>query len=99
MTEAELLASVRDACAWFGLRCYHTHDSRRSEAGFPDLVIVGRRVIFAELKAHSRVSRAQLEWLDALRDAGARVYLWRPENWPDQITRELRAIALRGIRE
>ncbi len=33
-----------------GYRCYHTHDSRRSQPGFPDLVAVRDRVIYLELK-------------------------------------------------
>lgn len=94
MTEAELLRNVREACAWLGLRCYHTHDSRRSVAGFPDLVIVGRRVAFVELKSASRITRAQQAWLDALAAAGSWVYVWRPEHWPDQITECLREIAV-----
>ena len=63
-----------------GWRCYHTYDSRRSEPGFPDLVCVRPgRLVFAELKTtHGRVTEAQSEWLDALRQTGqAEVYLWR----------------------
>lgn len=93
MTEAALLANVVEACRWLGLRCYHTHDSRRSVAGFPDLVIVGRTVAFVELKANSRTSRAQRDWMQALAGAGAYVQLWRPEQWPDVIMAQLRAIA------
>lgn len=97
MTEAELLNNVRSACAWLGLSCYHTHDSRRSVAGFPDLVIVGRQVAFVELKAASRISRAQQAWLDALVAAGAQVYIWRPQHWPDDIMTALREIATRAL--
>lgn len=85
MTEAALLANVVEACRWLGLRCYHTHDSRRSAAGFPDLVIVGRRVAFVELKANSRISREQQAWIDDLAAAGEWVYVWRPVHWPDRI--------------
>lgn len=97
MTEAVLLANVVEACRWLGLRCYHTHDSRRSVAGFPDLVIVGRRVAFVELKANSRISRAQQAWLDALGAAGQWVYVWRPEHWPDEIMSHLNEIKGRTI--
>lgn len=93
MTEAQLLANVREACAWLGLRCYHTQDSRRSVAGFPDLVIVGRRVVFRELKVASRTSTKQVEWLAALAAAGADATVWRGDEWPDAIMAELREIA------
>lgn len=52
-------------------------------AGFPDLVLVRERVIFAELKAEGgRLSRQQDGWLQALGEAGAEVYEWRPSQWP-----------------
>jgi VRR-NUC domain len=75
-----------------GWRCYHTHDSRRSHAGYPDLTMVrGDRLVFAELKAETgRVRPAQAEWLAALERCGAvETYLWRPSSWPE-IERVLR---------
>lgn len=64
-------------------RVYHTHDSRKSTPGFPDLVLVRDRVIFAELKtATGRVEPAQQEWLDAITHAGVTSALWRPADWP-----------------
>lgn len=57
--------------------------------GFPDLVLVRDRVVFAELKS----SRGQLRpeqrvWLDRLRDAGAEAYVWRPDDF-DQVAQVL----------
>jgi VRR-NUC domain len=53
-------------------------------AGFVDLVLVRERVVFAELKAaKTRITRAQIQWLDALADAGAEVYVWRPGDWQE----------------
>ncbi|NHI19925.1 VRR-NUC domain-containing protein [Phycicoccus endophyticus] len=79
------------------LRCltYHTHDSRRSNPGSPDLVIAGRRgVLYRELKtATGRLSRAQDEWLSTLVLAGANAAVWRPEDWPVRIHREIRAVS------
>lgn len=64
---------------------YHTHDSRLSVAGFPDLVMVNpltRRTLFVELKAQNgRVSADQEVWLDGLRIAGQFAEVWRPSDW------------------
>lgn len=50
-----------------GYRVYHTHDSRRSEAGFPDLLAIrGPRLLAIELKVgRRRVTDEQREWLRA----------------------------------
>jgi len=63
----------------FGWLVYHTHDSRRSQPGFPDLVLVRDRVLYRELKAATgRVSAEQQVWLDRLERAGADAAVWRP---------------------
>ena len=83
--EASLLDNVRRTARLYGWRTYHTHDSRRSEPGFPDIVMVrGSRLVFAELKtARGRVTPDQRAWLDALHGVGApEVHLWRPDDWP-----------------
>ena len=97
MSEAQLLAIIRRACRTLGLLCYHTHDSRRSEAGFPDLVIVGERVIYRELKsARGRVRPEQRVWLDALVRAGQDADVWRPDDLHSgRIIRELVALCRR----
>jgi len=80
MTEKDLLEQCRAAAKVLGLLCYHTHDSRRSEPGFPDLVIVGRRgVLMRELKTErGKVTVAQTVWLNALDDVGVDADVWRP---------------------
>ena len=65
--------------AW---KAYHSYFSDRSEAGWPDLVMVRERVVYAELKAMKGVvSARQQEWYDALIAAGAEAYIWRPCCW------------------
>ena len=72
-------------------RWFHCHDSRRSPAGFPDLVLVrGSKLLFRELKtATGRASAAQLEWLESLQRAGQDARVWRPADWAS-IVAELR---------
>ncbi len=66
-----------------GWLVYHTFDSRRSEPGFPDLVLVLNRVIFAELKSkEGRQTAEQANWADALVEAKAEFHFWRPVDWP-----------------
>lgn len=83
MTEAQLQEAVVALARLQGWLAYHTHDSRHSAAGFPDLVLVrGDRVLYRELKdARRRVTPEQQEWLDALDAAGQDVDVWRPEHW------------------
>lgn len=87
--QAKVVALAR-ANAW---AAYHTHDSRRSEAGFPDLVMLRRgRLVVAELKVGSNKTTAdQDKWLALFADLpGARVFRWRPEDW-SEICKELEA--------
>jgi hypothetical protein len=85
MREEQFQQKVVDLCNWYRLLVYHTYDSRRSQPGFPDLVIVGKSgVIFAELKSSTgKVSLNQSEWYERLRAAGAKAYIWRPEDWEE----------------
>ena len=58
---------------------YHTYDSRRSEPGFPDLVLVKDRVLYRELKTETgRLSGKQKAWGERLRRAGQSWEVWRP---------------------
>jgi len=75
--ETDVQAAILHVARLRGWRSYHTFDSRRSAAGFPDLVLVRDRVVFAELKRQGALPRRdQVEWLDALAAAGCEVYLW-----------------------
>jgi hypothetical protein len=86
--EADFLRAVTDLATLAHWLVYHTYDSRRSQAGFPDLVLVrGEKLIFAELKTNrGRVRPSQWEWLNALTDIAqgqsrVSIYLWRPRDW------------------
>lgn len=99
MREREWQAQVIEAARLLGWRVYHTHDSRRSEPGWPDLALVRDRLVMAELKtANGRVSTAQEGWLDALQAAGVETYLWRPSDW-DAVIATLKATRPKGLQE
>lgn len=68
MTEDELQQAVIAHAEAHGWLVYHTHDSRRSQPGFPDLCLVKPpRVLFIELKSENgRVQPEQQKWLDTL---------------------------------
>lgn len=92
MSEKALQSAVIELARLLGYSVYHTHDSRRSTPGFPDLCIAGHnRVIFAELKtARGIVSIEQTFWLGLLRQRNE-TYTWRPSAWTSgEIERVLR---------
>ncbi len=83
ISEKEFMAAVVQEARRFGWLVYHTHDSRRSEPGFPDLVLVHPgwgRIVFAELKVKARLTSHQEQWLRSIRQAGGLACLWRPED-------------------
>ena len=85
MTERQLQDAVVRLARMSGWLVYHTHDSRGSAPGFPDLCLAREgRLVFAELKsARGRVTPAQRLWLDTLRAGPAEAYLWHPMDWLD----------------
>lgn len=88
--ESQFQADVIRFARHHGWKCYHTHDSRKSEPGFLDLVMARDRVIFAELKMpDGRLTPEQVEWLEFLARAGAITRVWRPQD-AAEIERELR---------
>ena len=89
MTEKNFQGNVEKAARMLGWRHYHTYRAKRSEEGFPDLVLARERIVWAELKTDSPRSQAtpdQRKWLTALADAGEEVYLWRPRHWEELVT-------------
>lgn len=84
MRESVLQGKVAAYARQRGALHYHTHRSEKSEEGFPDSVIVGNWVMFRELKSDSdsaTVSKAQRDWIERLRAAGADVDVWWPIDW------------------
>lgn len=84
MTERQWQQQVIDLARLLQWSYYHTFDSRRSNPGFPDLVLWKDRTIFAELKTnHGRLTAEQRRVAEALARAGAEVYVWRPRDLDD----------------
>jgi len=91
--EGALLAAIRKLAASNHWEAYHTHDSRKSPAGFPDLALCnGHSLLLYELKnATEHPTKAQQHWL-ALLATTTRLEsgLWRPADW-EAIVRRLEA--------
>ena len=101
MTEAELQEAVRRMCADLGLYHYHPHDSRRSQAGWPDSVIIGPAgIIFRELKTQAgKLSSEQRHVGYLLTGAGLSWEVWRPADLLDgTIGAQLAALAGHRVR-
>lgn len=81
-SEEEFQARVIELAKSLGWKHYHTRDSRKSVAGYPDLTLWRDRVIFVELKAaNGTVSAAQSTVHEDMLAAGAELYVWRPADW------------------
>ncbi|UQA93784.1 VRR-NUC domain-containing protein [Streptomyces halobius] len=85
MTEEQFRRHVRQLAALRGWAlAYHTHNSRRSDAGWPDEVYghpKANRILFAELKTNTgRIRPAQRDWLRHLAACGLETALWRPRD-------------------
>ncbi len=91
MTENQLQTQVLALARYYGWETYHTHDSRRSNAGWPDLVLIKvPRVLFIELKSFRGSLRPeQRGWLYQLRECGCEVTVWRPPDIDGAVVRAL----------
>jgi uncharacterized protein (TIGR02996 family) len=91
MTERQWQAHVVGYARLMGWEHYHTHNSRRCVAGFPDLVFAapGRPLVFAELKTEAgKVRPEQQAWVSLLRTTPNQAFVWRPRDW-DQVVKVL----------
>lgn len=71
------------AARQLGFRSYHTDISKGSNAGYPDLTIIGHgRCFFVEVKTEKgRLSEKQMDWLEELRQNGQLAIVCRPRDW------------------
>lgn len=84
ITEKQLQEAIIELATLLHWRHFHAHDMRRSDAGWPDLVLVrGGRLLVWELKAErGKLSPAQEEWLGILGGvACVEVAVIRPIDW------------------
>lgn len=93
MRERDLQAIVISICSWLHLDWFHPLNSRGMNPGWPDLVIIGSKVIYRELKTEiGGVSPAQKRVGERLTKAGADWDVWRPRDLRSgAIERQLRA--------
>ena len=83
MLEAEWQTVVEDYARLHGWWAWHDTDPRRNREGFPDLVLIRDRVVWAELKSQTgRLRPGQAAMIARLEHAGAEVHVWRPDDWP-----------------
>lgn len=96
MSEDALEEQIREVCAQLRVHRQHEHDSRKSQGGWPDDVLVGPGgILFRECKREGEEPRPdQVVVLDLLAAAGADVGVWRPSDLlSGRVAREIAAIA------
>lgn len=85
-SEADWTTTVVDCALFNKWDCYHTHNSQRSNPGWPDWVFCRPpRLVLAELKTEQgSLSKAQRYWRELLEACpGVEYRCWRPSDWPD----------------
>jgi hypothetical protein len=109
-TEAGFTAAVIDFAHVLGWTVAHFRPARTAHGwrtpvqadggGFPDLVLVRERVVFAEVKAEQgRLAPAQRAWREHLEAAGAEWHEWRPSDWPAIVAALGAPVSATGIRD
>ena len=93
MSEQMLQDAVIDLAHAFNWRVAHFRPALTAKgwrtpvsadgAGWPDLILCkGKRIIAAELKsARGKFTVAQVDWFQALAEAGVATIEWRPADW------------------
>ena len=91
MREKEWMQQVIDLAKLHGWMIYHTHNSMRSEPGFPDLILLHplkpeKGVLVRELKTvKGRLTKEQMRWLAVFAASGANTDVWRPPDWEEVV--------------
>ena len=87
MREADFQRLIVEAAGYLGYAVYHTFDSRRSNPGWPDLVLLKQgHMICLEVKTErGRVRPEQVVWIAELDQVpGVTAMIVRPSQW-DQV--------------
>lgn len=88
MSEATLQTKCEMAAKELGWIAYHTYDSRRSPAGFPDLVMIhppSGYLVVRELKSmKGTTTKDQDMWLAGFAAAGVDTGVWRPIDYVNE---------------
>lgn len=79
-SEIAFQRSIEGRATRYGLKVYHTEDSRRSRKGWPDLVLAGPGgMVYRELKIPPRTTTVEQEqWLALLVQLGQDAKVWTP---------------------
>lgn len=85
MSEASWLREIMDYADKHGWDFEHTFEqrqyARRTGKGWPDLILLRERVVWAEAKSmKGMLSREQREVIARLKAAGQEVYVWKPSD-------------------
>jgi hypothetical protein len=93
MTEQELLTAVTGLADDLMVYWWRDQHSLTNKPGFPDLLLIGRSVLWVELKSqYSQLSSQQVAMKYRLIAAGAQYVVWRPSDL-DSIAEVLRGLA------
>lgn len=83
ITEKQWQDAIIERARLYGWWAWHDYDSRRNQAGLPDLILVRPpRVLFVEVKhQRGRLSVEQRGVISMLEECpGVEVHVWRPSN-------------------
>lgn len=96
VTEAQYMQQIKDAARALNWRTFHCFNSRRSDKGFPDLLLIrGPNLLTLEVKSErGRVTAEQADWIAAFKQVKyVDAAIARPPNWDeilDVLTRAVR---------